>query len=157
MKSLSLISVYFDVSLPGIRPRADSDHQVACSRSLRLPLEPHTDLVRQLIALAMIAVVAGAGRVCPHIFAAPRLREDVVNREVVLGKWLSLEQCARLYTAVDASVVIPHQHTLAAPMCLPARHINVRPQRDDGWHWKLFADGLEEVTGLFDDDRFACQ
>jgi len=42
-------------------------------------------------------------------------------------------------------------------MRLPARHINVRPQRDDRWHWKLFADSLEEVTGLLDDDRFACQ
>jgi len=83
MKSLSLISVYLDVSLPGIRTGADSDHQIACSRSLRLPLEPHADLVRQLITLTVIAVVAGAGRVRPHIFSPTGLREDVVNREVV--------------------------------------------------------------------------
>ncbi len=157
MESLSLISAYFNVSLPAIWPGSNSDHQITRSRSLWLPLQFHTKLVGQLITLAVIAVVASAGRVRPHIFATPRLRENVVNRKVVLGKWLSLEQCARLYTAVDASVIIPHQHTLAAPMCLSARHINIRPQRDHRRNRKLVADCFEEVTGLLDDDRFACQ
>ena len=83
MQSLSLISVDFDVSLPGIRPGTNSDHQIACSRSLRLPLQLHTKLIGQLIALAVIAVVADASGIRPYIFSPTRLRENVVNREVV--------------------------------------------------------------------------
>ena len=157
MKSLSLIHIDLNVSLPSIRPGSNSDHQIAGARSLRLPLQLHTDLIRQLVALAVIAVVAGASGVCPNILATSRLRKDVINREVVPGKWLALEHCAGLYTAVNASVVVPYQYALTAPMRLPARHINVRPQRDNRRNRKLIADSLKEVTGLLNDNRLACQ
>ena len=63
--------MYFAISLPSIRTGADSDHQIARARSLRLPLQLHAQLVRQLITLAVIAVVASARRVRPYIFATP--------------------------------------------------------------------------------------
>ncbi len=158
MKSLSLIFIRnFDISLPGIRPGADSDHQIARSRSLWLPLQFHTKLVRQLIALTVIAVIASARRIRPHIFATPRLREDVVNRKLVSRKRLAFQQSTGLYTAVNARVIIPYQHTFTAPMRLPARYVDIRSQGDDRRNWKLITYSFEKITGLLNDDRFACQ
>jgi hypothetical protein len=37
----------------------------------------------------------------------------VVNCEVVLAQHFSLNRSTGLYTAVDAGVIIPHQHTFA--------------------------------------------
>ena len=129
--SVLILAIDFDVPLPGIWSGTDSNHQIARARSLRLPLQLHTQLVRQLITLPMIAVVASTGRIRPHIFATPRLRENMINREVMTGQWLALEQSSRFRPAVNTGVAIPHQYTFSAPVRLSARDVDVSTECDD--------------------------
>jgi hypothetical protein len=147
----------FDVALPGVRAGADGDHQIAGARRLRLPTQLHADFVGQLVALAMVAGIAGAGGVRPVISATTRPRQDVVYREIVLGQHLALEHSAGLHTAVNTGEVIPYQHALATPVRLPARYVDIGTQRNDRRYREFVADRLEEISRLFNNDGLACQ
>jgi hypothetical protein len=88
----------------------------------------------------MIAGVTGAGGVRPLIFATARFGQDMIDGEITFGYELTFDCAARLYTAVNAGVVISHQHTLAAPMRLTAWDVDISTQGDDGWDGELVAD-----------------
>jgi len=87
--------------------------------------------MRQLIALAVVAEVTGAGGIRPLVFSPTRPGQDVVDGEIGLADELPLRHRAGGDTAVNAGEVIPHQHALPAPVRLPAWDVDVRPQRDD--------------------------
>ena len=146
------IEIQFYVSLPGIWPGSDSDDQIAGARSLWLPAHLHADLVGVLVAFAMVAVVAGAGGICPGIFSPARLGQNMIYREVTPRNHLAFHHAPRLHTAVDTGVIVAYQHAFAAPVGLSAWDIDIGTQGDDRRDGELVADRFQKMTGLLDDD-----
>ena len=89
-------------------------------RHLRRALRVHPGLVRQPVALAVVAPAAGRDHVVPLVRAAARQRLDVVDRQV--------ERAALAPAVRAAPVVTAEQH---APHDVPP---DDRPQLDVGGH-----------------------
>lgn len=111
----------------------------------------------QSIAFAMITMSTGTRRIRPSIFASPGLRFDVVDGEIGLAQYLAFLDRARFRAAVNAGVVIPHQHPFSTPMGATTRHIHIRPQCNDRRHRELVAHSAEELTRLLNHHRLPRQ
>ena len=147
----------FDVAFPYLGSRTQSDDKVAGTRGFGLPKQTHTGDIVQSVSFAVVAFGAGASSIRPGITAAFGTRDDMVDGEIALAENLAFDQGAQLDPAVDASVIVAHQHTLAAPVRFSARYINVRLKRDDRRDRKPGADRVQVLTCLFYRNRFAGQ
>jgi len=145
------------IALPHFGTRPQRDDQVAGARRLGFPPQPHASDIVQPIALAVVAARAGASCVRPGVFAALAARDDVINRKVALCQHSASDLRSQLDAAIDAGVVVSHQHALAAPVRFAARHIDIRSQRDDRRHGKFGAHRIQVLSRLFHRDGFARQ
>ena len=143
-----------DVLFPGIRAAAYRDDQIAGSGGFRLPHHAHPRFAWELIPFAMVASIAGAGRVGPIVFAPTRARQDVIHGQVALGDKPISRDFTGANTAVNTLVAVACQDALAAPMGFAARYVDKRAQGNNRRHRKFISHGAQEVTSLFDDNGF---
>lgn len=152
-----VVGLDLDVAFPYLRARAQRDDQITGSWGLGLPEQAHASNVVQPVALAMIALVTGAGGIGPGIPAALGARDNMIDGEVSLAQDFAFDQAADFVTAIDAGVIVTYQYAFAAPVRFAARDIDKRLQRDYRRDLKLGANGIEILPGLLHSYGFAGQ
>ena len=96
----------------------------------------------------MVAFGAGTGGIGPGILAAFGTRSDVIDSEISLAENFTFYQRSHLDTAIDASVVVAYEYTLAAPVRFATRDVDVGPKRDNGRNFELCADRFQILSSL---------